>query len=683
MVEGWKLGARFIKADVRRILHLAKSNTDLTFDEYREMTVGPNGGKLQFPLVSDNFLKAFMKRRNLSSRVPTTEKPELTDDDLAQCNLFVKAVQCATIDCTPHQLIGADETATSPRVLGMETVVPKSLEEVIDVGALHEGNQVTYLPMHNGFGNLIAEAYMRKETAARSASSARILDFKSHKYLTADEEVGEVRVPPNRELTYSTHVPTHYLSLVEPAVEELEVEGVDSNMNGIRDEEEEEKADIEDEAKEPLSGENGRIRHTPIPPQGGNQAKNARGRGRPRKHQPIHGAAVVQLPVSQHGADMKDGENEENQQQQQLQDNTHTAQAMILEQQDQIKTCLSSYSDIPTFIVACNHIRGVISRRLLKFIFWVKSGKGNGDYSTSLVLQERVEWLATYILFIAADQFDTIIQGIRAPRMRATDEEQLQLGLMKRDSSIPYEVIKAKEMEVEIMRFAERRAVQEEMSEEKWINVIDKVVARAEVRKMLQREGERFGEEMKAHIEETYSHKQAKPFIDKLGKHEDLPRKHNLNRYVMGVNGSSYVTGDFVEAFFRYTLLPYQDVLTARDMLTGDKRTKLVLILDRAAAHTTFKIQELCYHHTIDVLYIPGGCTHRVQPLDLGFNSAYKAQLNLRIRTNVLSGEHERTKAKKTPWEDYRNNLLSSSRAVESHVLRASILAMLTQPIKR
>lgn len=151
----------------------------------------------------------------------------------------------------------------------------------------------------------------------------------------------------------------------------------------------------------------------------------------------------------------------------------------------------------------------------------------------------------------------------------------------------------------------------------------------------------------------------------------------------MAVNSSSYVTGDFVEAFFRYTILPYQDKLSSRAQLTEGKREKLVLMIDRAPAHTTFKIRELCYHDNIDLLYVPGGCTHRVQPLDLGFNSAYKSQLNSRTRLSVLTSEHEDIKAIRTPWEEYRKDLFSSSQSVQAHVLRNSLKGMLTRPIKR
>lgn len=520
MRVGWKHGARFIQADVSRFLALAKKAvskmTSIDYYQYRESVSGINGGLGQIPIAPSKLVEAFMERHKLAVRTPTTDKLKLTDEELADCKLFVKAILCAMVGCDPEQLLGADETGTSPRIVGQPVVVEQDGEEVLDMGALREGNQVTYLPLHNGYGNIVAEAYMRKETASKKWFDAEIMCCEKHVPLAAEKEMSEDKIPPIRDLAYSPQVPTHYLTHVDPHAVEVKNGAVRNNRGDRMDDDEDEEADRELEVNDSLGSENLRVGHNPTPPQGRTLAQNAPARGRPRKHQPNLRAAVVQIPGSQQGGNMNDGEIEAKQQQQQLQNITQATPDMIRGQQEEIKTRLNSYSDIPSFRAACNHVRGVIGRRLLKFVCWSKSEIGSGDYSTSLVLQERAEWLASYVLFIAADQFDTLIQDILAPHMKATDEEQLQLGLMQQNSSTPHRLILAKKREVEAMRLAERRAVQREMSEEKWITIIDKVVARVGVRKMLEREGERFGEEMKAHIEETYSSSNSQAFIDKL-----------------------------------------------------------------------------------------------------------------------------------------------------------------------
>jgi hypothetical protein len=92
-------------------------------------------------------------------------------------------------------------------------------------------------------------------------------------------------------------------------------------------------------------------------------------------------------------------------------------------------------------------------------------------------------------------------------------------------------------------------------------------------------------------------------------------RKVNLkppSGYVVTVQKKGWMDGDLMSTWLKKIVLPYT------------KKQKTLLILDSFSAHADAHFALLASKYNINLALIPGGCTSKVQPLDVSLNKPFK-----------------------------------------------------------
>ena len=77
------------------------------------------------------------------------------------------------------------------------------------------------------------------------------------------------------------------------------------------------------------------------------------------------------------------------------------------------------------------------------------------------------------------------------------------------------------------------------------------------------------------------------------------------------VQGKAWMDEDVMKRWFKGVIVPYTKV-------------RSLLIMDAFSAHETEDIFDLAKSHIVDLAIIPGGCTSKVQPLDVCLNKPFK-----------------------------------------------------------
>ena len=82
--------------------------------------------------------------------------------------------------------------------------------------------------------------------------------------------------------------------------------------------------------------------------------------------------------------------------------------------------------------------------------------------------------------------------------------------------------------------------------------------------------------------------------------------------YVVTVQKKGWMDGELMSTWLKKIVLPYT------------KKAKTLLIIDSFSAHTDAAFALLASKNNIDLAIIPGGCTSKVQPLDVSLNKPFK-----------------------------------------------------------
>jgi len=110
-------------------------------------------------------------------------------------------------------------------------------------------------------------------------------------------------------------------------------------------------------------------------------------------------------------------------------------------------------------------------------------------------------------------------------------------------------------------------------------------------------------------------------FKGKRGKNieKDLQTNENVlkkNMYVYS-QGSSWVDAEIFSKWYKYIFLPYEAKIGK----------KCLLIMDKAPSHTDSYIIKKLKKHDTHFVFIPGGLTRYLQPLDIGINKVFKSAI--------------------------------------------------------
>ena len=82
--------------------------------------------------------------------------------------------------------------------------------------------------------------------------------------------------------------------------------------------------------------------------------------------------------------------------------------------------------------------------------------------------------------------------------------------------------------------------------------------------------------------------------------------------YVVTVQKKGWMDGDLMSTWLKKMVLPYT------------KKQMTLLILDSFSAHANAQFALLASKYNINLALIPGGCTSKVQPLDVSLNKPFK-----------------------------------------------------------
>ena len=83
----------------------------------------------------------------------------------------------------------------------------------------------------------------------------------------------------------------------------------------------------------------------------------------------------------------------------------------------------------------------------------------------------------------------------------------------------------------------------------------------------------------------------------------------------VAVQVKGWMDGDLMLRWFRATIVPYT------------RGEKALLLIDSFSAHESEEFMEMAKDNNVDVIIIPGGCTSKIQPLDVCLNKPFKSIL--------------------------------------------------------
>ena len=112
-----------------------------------------------------------------------------------------------------------------------------------------------------------------------------------------------------------------------------------------------------------------------------------------------------------------------------------------------------------------------------------------------------------------------------------------------------------------------------------------------------------------------YSAKQTRDFPRKYEKYKNLTKP-----WMLRFNESGFTTSQLI--------IEYIQKILSKHETSGKK----VLVMDTAPSHINYEVKNQLKSSNIEVLYIPGGCTSMLQPLDVVINKPLKDY----IRTQYL-----------------------------------------------